>query len=243
MKQTNIYKNFLPTVTIILVLGSFLAILGPYQTHQLGMPGVWLYWVGLIALGGGSNALIKAGLDRLTANWPRLAYYALVSFLISIPVAITVALVQPLISHPFNLASWPIVFVFVWVISAAVTTIGWLTERRAAAADAPVTGRALLDKLPPRLQRAPLLALQAEDHYLRVHTSVGDAMILMRLSDAMAAVEALDGRQTHRSWWVAREAVDTISRGDGRATLTLSNGVLAPVSRTYAPALREAGWY
>tara|TARA_R110002096_G_scaffold223232_1_gene412243 strand:- start:1324 stop:2055 length:732 start_codon:yes stop_codon:yes gene_type:complete len=243
MKQTDIVRNVLPTLIIILVLGSFLAILGPYQTYTLGMPGVWLYWVGLIALGGVSNALVKAGLDQPTATWPRLAYYALVSFLISIPVAIAVALIQPLISHPFNPASLPIVFVFVWVISAAVTAIGWLTERRAPASDAPVTGRALLDKLPPRLQRAPLLALQAEDHYLRVHTAAGDAMILMRLSDAMAAVEALDGRQTHRSWWVAREAIDTISRGDGRATLTLSNGVLAPVSRTYAPALRESGWY
>ena len=243
MKQTETFKHLLPTLAIILVLGSFLAILGPYQTHQLGVPGVWLYWVGLIALGGVASALIRAGLDPLTAEWPRLAYYALVSFLISIPVAIAVALVQPLVSQPFNPASLPIVFVFVWVISAAVTTIGWLTERRATASEAPVASRALLDKLPPRLQRAGLLALQAEDHYLRVHTNAGDALILMRLSDAIAAVEGLDGRQTHRSWWVARAAVDTVARGDGRATLSLSNGVEAPVSRTHAPGLREAGWY
>ena len=65
----------------------------------------------------------------------------------------------------------------------------------------------------------------------------------MRLSDAIAAVEALDGARTHRSWWVARDAVERVSRGDGRAVLTLSNGLEAPVSRTYAPALREAGWY
>jgi DNA-binding LytR/AlgR family response regulator len=65
----------------------------------------------------------------------------------------------------------------------------------------------------------------------------------MRLGDAIAAVETLDGAQTHRSWWVARPAVASVSRGDGRAVLTLSNGVEAPVSRTYAPKLREAGWY
>ena len=47
----------------------------------------------------------------------------------------------------------------------------------------------------------------------------------------------------HRSWWVARDAVRDASRGDGRATLTLEGGIVAPVSRRYARALREAGWY
>ena len=102
---------------------------------------------------------------------------------------------------------------------------------------------ALTGKLPPHLRRSRLLALQAEDHYLRVHTEAGDGLILMRLGDAIAAVETLDGARTHRSWWVARDAVERVSRGDGRATLTLANGVEVPVSRTYAPKLREAGWY
>jgi len=47
----------------------------------------------------------------------------------------------------------------------------------------------------------------------------------------------------HRSWWVARDAVTDARRGDGKATLTLANGVEAPVSRAYAKALREAGWF
>ncbi len=243
MIQTELVKRLLPTLATILVLGSFLSVLGPYQTHQLGFPGVWFYWVGLMALGWASNALVRGLLADRTGNWPRLAHDAFASVMISVPITIGVVAIQALILQPFTVQALPVVFIFVWVISAAVTTIGWLMERRAASADAPVMGRALLDKLPPRLQRAPLLALQSEDHYLRVHTGAGDALILMRLSDAMAAVAALDGRQTHRSWWVARQAVDTITRGDGRATLTLSNGVEAPVSRTHAPRLREAGWY
>lgn len=243
MIQIEFLKRLLPTLATILVLGSFLAILGPYQTHQLGVPGVWFYWVGLMALGWASNALVQAGLGRLTTGWPSLAHYALASFLISVPITIGVVVIQALMSQPFAVDTLPVVFIFVWVISAAVTALGWLMERRAAAPEAPVIGRPLLDKLPPRLQRAPLLALQSEDHYLRVHTGAGDALILMRLSDAIAAVEGLDGRQTHRSWWVARQAIDMIARGDGRATLTLSNGVEAPVSRSHAPHLREAGWY
>jgi DNA-binding LytR/AlgR family response regulator len=65
----------------------------------------------------------------------------------------------------------------------------------------------------------------------------------MRLADALAELEGLEGAQVHRSWWVARAAVTGARRGEGRATLTLKNGALAPVSRTYARALREAGWY
>ena len=65
----------------------------------------------------------------------------------------------------------------------------------------------------------------------------------MRLSDAIAAVETLDGARTHRSWWVARDAVETVERGDGRARLIRAGELAAPVSRTYAPKLRNAGWY
>ena len=39
----------------------------------------------------------------------------------------------------------------------------------------------------------------------------------MRLSDAVEELEGLEGAQTHRSWWVARDAVRGVERGDGRA--------------------------
>ncbi|WP_235559357.1 LytTR family DNA-binding domain-containing protein [Brevundimonas sp. Leaf168] len=85
--------------------------------------------------------------------------------------------------------------------------------------------------------------MQAEDHYLRIHTDRGSDLILMRLSDAVEELEGLEGAQTHRSWWVAREAVRAVERGDGRATLTLDGGLSAPVSRRYARMLRDAEWW
>jgi DNA-binding LytR/AlgR family response regulator len=101
----------------------------------------------------------------------------------------------------------------------------------------------LADRLPGRLRGAELHAIEAEDHYLRLHTAAGSALILMRLTDAMAELVGIDGARTHRSWWVARDAVVEASRGRGRAVLRLKNGLTAPVSRTYAPALREARWF
>ncbi|MNE65569.1 LytTr DNA-binding domain protein [compost metagenome] len=65
----------------------------------------------------------------------------------------------------------------------------------------------------------------------------------MRLADALIELEGLEGAQTHRSWWVAKGAVASVARGDGRAALTLTGDLTAPVSRRYARALREAGWW
>ena len=84
--------------------------------------------------------------------------------------------------------------------------------------------------------------MESEDHYLRLHTSQGQDLILMRLADAVAELEGIEGAQVHRSWWVAREAIAESRRGDGRATLTLKDGSEVPVSRTYAKLLRERGW-
>jgi DNA-binding LytR/AlgR family response regulator len=65
----------------------------------------------------------------------------------------------------------------------------------------------------------------------------------MAFETALAKVAHLDGRRIHRSWWVARFAIAGVERGDGRATLTLQGGALAPVSRRYARSLRSEGWY
>jgi len=102
---------------------------------------------------------------------------------------------------------------------------------------------AFLRRLPPQHRRASILALQAEDHYLRVHLEDGSALILMPFTEAVEALDQVEGARTHRSWWVAREAVARVERGGGRAILHLANGLAVPVSRSYSAALRRAGWF
>lgn len=99
-----------------------------------------------------------------------------------------------------------------------------------------------LDRLPLKLRRAEIWAVEAEDHYLRLHTSKGQDLILLRLADALDELDGIEGAQVHRSWWVARDAIADAKRGDGRATLTLKDGSEVPVSRTYAKLIRELGW-
>jgi hypothetical protein len=100
------------------------------------------------------------------------------------------------------------------------------------------TSQALLSRLPNRLGKQ-VVALEAEDHYLRVHTTLGSDLILMRLSDAIAAIEPDLGLQVHRSWWVAHDAILEFVRSEQRTYLKLTNGLLVPVGRTYSGAVRS----
>jgi len=120
-----------------------------------------------------------------------------------------------------------------------LVTRTWVVNRRQRRSVATPLG----DRLPHRMRGAAILAVHGEDHFVRVHTAKGEHLIWMRLGDAMGELDALDGCQTHRSWWVAKSAVVEVKRGNGRATLTLSNGLQAPVSRRFSAELRADGWY
>ena len=113
------------------------------------------------------------------------------------------------------------------------------THASASASSPPVR---FLERLPLKLRGAEIWAVEAEDHYLRLHTSKGQDLILLRLADAVAELDGIEGAQVHRSWWVARDAITDARRGDGRAVLTLKDGSEVPVSRTYARLLRDQGW-
>jgi hypothetical protein len=126
----------------------------------------------------------------------------------------------------------------------AIVAIGWLAKRPAMATPRPSAAQPdFMARLPIRLRGATLLAVQGEDHYVRVHTAHGQHMLLMRLGEALDQLADLDGAQTHRSWWVARPAVIDVKRAHGRAALTLASGVQAPVSRRFSRHLRARGWY
>ncbi|MEE8172728.1 MAG: LytTR family DNA-binding domain-containing protein, partial [Alphaproteobacteria bacterium] len=79
-------------------------------------------------------------------------------------------------------------------------------------------------------------------HYLRIHTSAGQDLILLRLKDAVSELAGADGMHVHRSYWVARNAVANLERKGRKTTLTLSNGLRVPVSESFLPSVREAGW-
>lgn len=145
------------------------------------------------------------------------------------------------------------------IIGATVTIVQMLAGHRAApaapiqapsiappppapAAEAamPIPYPALLEQLPPHL-RGAILCLENEDHYVRVHTDRGSALVLMRMRDAAAQLDGL-GERVHRSWWVAADAVVAATRQDRNWKLRLVDGREVPVARASVAALRARGW-
>ncbi|MCW3171712.1 LytTR family transcriptional regulator [Shewanella subflava] len=90
----------------------------------------------------------------------------------------------------------------------------------------------------PLEKRGQLLCLEMDDHYLKVYTDKGQHMLLMRLKDALLQLEGFPGLQTHRSWWVANQAVVSVNKENRKMSLLLSNHLEVPVSRTFAEAVK-----
>lgn len=84
-----------------------------------------------------------------------------------------------------------------------------------------------------------IVALSAEDHYVRIHTVSGSQLLLMRLSDAIAEMDDAEGLRTHRSWWVSRHAIHSMQLDRRGGRLTLQSGLEVPVARSALGRLRD----
>lgn len=116
-------------------------------------------------------------------------------------------------------------------------------QRPAVPADAeePAQRPALLDRLPAE-KRAPVVRLEAQDHYVQIVTRRGAEMVLMRLSDAINEMPDAAGMAVHRSHWIAFEAMEGLEREpgkNGRSFIVATDGARLPVSRSALPELRR----
>ena len=86
-----------------------------------------------------------------------------------------------------------------------------------------------------------VIALGAEEHYVRVFARDRSELIYARLGDAIGQMPESLGTQVHRSWWVADDAVVAARRGTRRYRLELVDGSTVPVSDRFAKAVRARG--
>ncbi|MBX9745478.1 MAG: LytTR family transcriptional regulator DNA-binding domain-containing protein [Hyphomonadaceae bacterium] len=238
----------------LLLIGAFLTITNPFgATSGLPLTGSFAYWTGLVFIGWLGGPVFSRIVARVAPSFSRETNIAIATIFVAILVTSAIILVQSLLlGDPVPQSYWPTLYGLVLAISAAVAAVNWLVERAfggppGAVTHAPTTGAPasvrFLERLPAKIKGGVLYAVSAEDHYLRLHTSKGADLILMRLSDAIVELEGLEGAQTHRSWWVARDAVESVRRDGDRVTLLLRGGIEAPVSRPNVRPLREAGWF
>jgi DNA-binding LytR/AlgR family response regulator len=243
-------RGLLRGVFVALLAGAVLAFTGAFGMDETSLAFRLAYWTPMMLLGSLwghlCGSLVERRIDLDARPW--LAVLAM-TLLISGPLSVAVWAATGWFfddDRSVTLARLPDFLAPVTVVTAVLSALNVFLGRTPVQTHAAPAGTAaprFPGRLPPRLRGAAIRAVEAEDHYLRVHTDRGSDLILMRLSDALAELEGLEGAQTHRSWWVAKAAVRGVARRDGRATLTLEGDIEAPVSRRYARALREAGWY
>jgi len=205
------------------------------------------YWFGLIIVGGytGRVGLWLATKFQDPPHWILIILLssATASFGVTWAIYGFESIRRGAFDIPLN--EFPQIFGLVFVISLAITGVSYLTDR-AQEASPPASNISdpiplFMERLPIKYRKAELFAVSSEDHYLRVHTSLGEELILMRLVDAVRELSGAQGLQTHRSWWVAHNGVADAKKANGKLTLILKSGAEVPVSRTYLNAVKDAG--
>jgi DNA-binding LytR/AlgR family response regulator len=236
-----------------IVVGLLLGLAGPFGSYPAYPTATrYAFWLGLTAAGVVAAVAADAVLPatRLGAGAIRIGTLALVSAVpMTFVVAWTMSLVQP--GRVFAPQQLPALFACVAAVQLlivyAATPAGPTADDPEAPGRAPALPdeeaipaafpSALLSRLPPGIG-SDILALETEDHYLRVHAAGGSALILMRMADAVALLDPRLGAQVHRRWWVAEAAVAGVRTEGQKLSLCLVDNSLVPVGRTFSAAAR-----
>lgn len=261
-RRARLARQVIIDVSVLATIGVVLGILAPLGTGSMSLAARIGYWV-VLALAGylfykPIGAFVIGLRDRL--DLPGWFLWSVSVLVATVPMAtlvwfvnhaggpVRVPTIEIALSHYFA----------VGVVGAVVTVLFNLLPatgpgrdqppRPAASSDAATVPfeplqppNPLLDQLPAALG-SDVIALEMEDHYVRVHTALGSALVLMRLRDATAHLAHVEGREVHRSWWVARLAVEDVKREGRNVRLVLPRGIEAPVARARVNELRDAGW-
>ena len=245
------WTPFLAAIPVGLLLG----LAGPFGSYPAFPTATrYAFWLAMTAAGAVAAVAANAVLPvtRLRAGAIRIGAVALASALpMTFVVAWTLSLVQP--GRFFTPQQLPALFACVAAVQLLVVTATTITPPTADNATSP--GRApaipepeaeaipaafpsaLLSRLPPGIG-SDIIALETEDHYLRVHALGGSALILMRMADAVALLDPQLGAQVHRRWWVAQAAVAGVRTNGQKLSLCLIDKTLVPVGRTFSAAAR-----
>jgi len=257
-------------LTIMTGIGVILALIGPFGSFAQPLAYRLVSWVVFAWIGYVIYSPMGWLVDRLHdgLDLPRPFAWVFGVVLATVPMTAIVwsmgylPRAVPLPTLEQALAS----YFYVFLVGGGITALFYLIETRASAEPtpapsdsepaaatvaqtppppspepAPLASNPLLDALPAELG-SDIIALEMEDHYVRVHTALGSELVLMRLRDAMTHMTDIEGRQTHRSWWVARGAVEDVVREGRNVRLVLARGVEAPVSRAQVSELKDVGW-
>lgn len=242
-------RRFAADLTILVAIGLLMGTLGPYGTTSTPLALRHLYWL-ITIVGGGVIGLAVERLlgTRIPERWLRVL---LVALGMTPPVTLFVLAANRIMLGDEG-DPVPAYLRLLWDVFAislpimAVRALVWreplIETRTLVEPPLPESEAAFRRRLSAKHRTARLIAVEAHDHYLRVHTDAGSELITMRFADALAELARVHGYRVHRSWWVAADAIESVRWSRGSGTARLGGSLEVPVSRTYRPLLKEAGW-
>lgn len=237
-------------LAMLFVIGLLLGFLGPFGAEHMTSVRRYGYWMVCVV----GSGLIGIGLDcvlarRVPGTWRRVA---VVSGLMTPPAVMLVMSAAVMIFG--DRYSWTNFWKLlpqslpIALAMMAVRALVWrprphrVETRTIVEPPLPEAEAAFRKRLSAKRRGARLIAVEAHDHYLKVHTDAGEELITLRFADALDELAKVHGWRVHRSWWVAAEAVESVRWRRGAGEVRLASGLEVPVSRTYAPVLKDAGW-
>lgn len=232
---------------LLAAFGLLLGFLGPYRTLDVPPLLRTFYWLAAtIGCGLFGIALDSTLGPRIRGFWMRVA-------------AVSLAMTPPLTLYIYGLNAvlldlprrwwllpqlgWQVLVVALLLM--ALRALAWrrvIETRTLVVPPLPEAERLFRLRLSAKRRGARLIAVEAEDHYVRVHTDAGAELVTMRFAEALDELALAHGYRLHRSWWAAANAVEGVKWKRGVGEARLAGGLVAPVSRSCAAALKAAGW-
>jgi len=257
--ESDLIQRMSVELLVMAGIGLVLGLLGPFGTYPMPLALRLAYWLGFILIGYAIFRPITraAGWLHEMSKIPFPLAISIAVLTASLPLAFLIGFAVngmqvggPMLTSGFATLYMQcagigiVIFLLMRMIfpgERAEPTVEASQDHSPQTPDAAVQKSRLHDRLSPGFPDH-IHALSVEDHYVRVHAADCSEMLLMRLRDAIAETQPLEGMQVHRSWWIARDAI-TKSKRDGRnLKIILANGLEAPVSRAYAGRLKQTGW-
>ena len=225
------------------VIGVLIGVIGPFGSYLNPMPLRVLDQLVMTISGtvlAGTLIPLQLRVGR-RAGLPLPFILAVAIVLTAVPIAALSAVVSMLI-WPWNVAHY---HVSNWYFEALLMLTAlfalWVVLEAAQRAWR-VAGAPALARPASGLAVGPVICLQTEDNYVRVHRAEGSTLELMPLHEAISRFGRADGLQAHRGWWVAASAVEGAERDGRNWRLRLANGLRAPVARNRVADVRARGW-
>lgn len=236
-------SQFSRNVIVSIFVGGFLGIAGAFGTSDEPLINRLSLFIIASFIGSFFAFLTSHILDKFINDDDRpILYHILFLILMAIPTTFFIMLLGSFFFHfDISLQRYLWFMPTVILISGFFTILHSLIERVPLQTHVVETSNEipkLINRLPIKYRHATIYAIKSEDHYLRIYTSIGDELILYRFGDALKDLEGIEGVQTHRSWWVALDAINENQKDYGKNFYLLKNQIKVPISRSFTKGLK-----